>query len=155
MNAHNKLECFSLASPSSQVNCLQARPEPTWVKHLKSAPLFGRLLVLPINTCTSLNKIAEDKHYSLLWSFANYGCKKCFIILPPGLSWFAGWDWETGKPGFNIIKLFSFVIDSPVTAGKSYWRGRLSTVDLLVLNSLDQFLFTLKILLTFLQNKLT
>ncbi len=34
--------------------------------------------------------------------------------------------------------------------GKSYWRGRLRTVDLLVLTSLDQLLFILKILFTFL-----
>ncbi len=36
-----------------------------------------------------------------------------------------------------------------VRAGKSYWRGRLSTVDLIVLTSLDQLLFKLKILWTF------
>ena len=34
--------------------------------------------------------------------------------------------------------------------GKSYWRGRLSTVGLLVLTSLDEFLFVLKISFTFL-----
>ncbi len=34
-------------------------------------------------------------------------------------------------------------------AGKAYWRGRLSTVDLLVLTSLDQLLFILKILFTY------
>ncbi len=31
-----------------------------------------------------------------------------------------------------------------VQPGKSYWRGRLSTVDLLVLTSLDQLLFIMK-----------
>ncbi len=39
-------------------------------------------------------------------------------------------------------------------AGKSYWRGRLTTVDLLVLTTLDQLIFILKILFMFLQNKL-
>ncbi len=33
--------------------------------------------------------------------------------------------------------------------GKPYWRRRISTVDLLVLTSLDQLLFILKILFTF------
>jgi len=33
--------------------------------------------------------------------------------------------------------------------GKSYWRARLSTVDLLVLTSINQLLFTMKILFTF------
>jgi len=36
-----------------------------------------------------------------------------------------------------------------VRAEKSYWRGRLSTVDLLVLSRSDQLIFTLKILFTF------
>jgi hypothetical protein len=34
-------------------------------------------------------------------------------------------------------------------AGNSYWRGRLSTVGLHVLTSLDQLIFTMKILCTF------
>ncbi len=39
--------------------------------------------------------------------------------------------------------------------GKSYWRGRLSTIDLLVLSGLDQLLFMLKILFTFFPKLLT
>ncbi len=38
-----------------------------------------------------------------------------------------------------------------VRPGKSYWRGRLSTVDLLVLISLDQLLFIIKMLIAFLR----
>ncbi len=38
--------------------------------------------------------------------------------------------------------------------GNPYWRGRLSTVDLLVLTSLDQLVKILKTLFTFLQSKL-
>ncbi len=38
--------------------------------------------------------------------------------------------------------------------GNPYRRARLSTVDLLVLTSLDQLVFTLKILFASLQNKL-
>jgi len=36
-----------------------------------------------------------------------------------------------------------------INAGKYYWSGRLSTVDLLIQTSLDQLLFILKILFTF------
>ncbi len=36
-----------------------------------------------------------------------------------------------------------------VLAGKPYWRGRISTVDLLVLTSLDQLLFILKLYFSF------
>ncbi len=39
-------------------------------------------------------------------------------------------------------------------AGNPYGRGRLSTVDLLVLTSLDQFFLIMQTLRTFLQNKL-
>jgi hypothetical protein len=36
---YNKLECLSLASPSSLVQCLWIRPEPTRRKHLQGSPL--------------------------------------------------------------------------------------------------------------------
>jgi hypothetical protein len=39
--------------------------------------------------------------------------------------------------------------------GKPSWRGRLSTVDLLLLTSLDQLLFIAKILLTFVTKQAT
>ncbi len=42
-----------------------------------------------------------------------------------------------------------------VRAWKSYWRGRLGTVNLLVLTSLDQLLFKLKILWTFFTKQAT
>jgi hypothetical protein len=42
-----------------------------------------------------------------------------------------------------------------VWSGKSNWRGRFSTVDLLVLTSLDQSLFILKILFTFFTKQAT
>jgi hypothetical protein len=42
-----------------------------------------------------------------------------------------------------------------VKPGNPYWRGRLSTVDLLALTSLDQLLFIMQTLCTFLQNKAT
>ncbi len=41
------------------------------------------------------------------------------------------------------------------TRGKSYWRARLSTVDLFVLTSFDQLLFILKILFTFFTKQAT
>jgi hypothetical protein len=42
----------------------------------------------------------------------------------------------------------SLIFARKVGAGKPYWRGRISTVDLFVLNSLDQLLFTLKLYLS-------
>jgi hypothetical protein len=47
----------------------------------------------------------------------------------------------------SVLLCFNFVIEykRPV---KFYWRGRLSTIDLLILTSSDKFLFILKILLT-------
>jgi hypothetical protein len=41
-----------------------------------------------------------------------------------------------------------------IRPGNLYWRGRLSTVDLLVLTSINQLIFRLKIFLPVLQNKL-
>ncbi len=55
-----------------------------------------------------------------------------------------------------IVKSFTPLLFPSIlylfTQGKPYWRGRISTVDLHVLSSLDQLLFILKILFTFLQN---
>jgi hypothetical protein len=49
----------------------------------------------------------------------------------------------------------SVVFGNPLhTAGKPYWRGKSSTVNLLVLTSLDQLIFILNIFLLMLQNKL-
>jgi hypothetical protein len=45
--------------------------------------------------------------------------------------------------------------EKPLHPVKSYWRGRLSAVDLLVLTSLDQLIFILKIFLTFLTKQAT
>ncbi len=42
-----------------------------------------------------------------------------------------------------------------MAAGKYFWRGRFSTVDLLVLTSLDQLLLKLKILFTFFTKQAT
>jgi hypothetical protein len=49
MNFYKKLKCFSLASLSRIVQCLQVRQEPTKVKHLSGAPLWGRRLALHTN----------------------------------------------------------------------------------------------------------
>ena len=55
----------------------------------------------------------------------------------------------------GTIKLFMFRIQQHwVETGKSYWGGKLSTVDLLVLTSLDQLIFKLKILFSFHTKKL-
>jgi hypothetical protein len=48
-----------------------------------------------------------------------------------------------------------FVVQATLAAGNPYWKGRLSTVDLLVLTSLDQLLLILPILFSFFTNKAT
>jgi len=45
--------------------------------------------------------------------------------------------------------LIHFKSKTLLKPGKTYWRERVNTVDLLVLTSLDQLLFTLKILFSF------
>jgi hypothetical protein len=55
---------------------------------------------------------------------------------------------------FTVLKIVFLTDCKPLHPRKSYWRGRLSTVDLLVLTSLDKLLFILKPLFANLQNKL-
>ncbi len=55
----------------------------------------------------------------------------------------------------NRIISFGIVLHRWSRPGNPYWRGRLSTVDLLALTSLDQQLFTLRILFTFFTNQAT
>ncbi len=50
-------------------------------------------------------------------------------------------------------KLFTFSVVPSIIPGNPYWRGRLSTVDLLVLTSLDQPLLKMLTLFTYKQNK--
>jgi hypothetical protein len=60
--------------------------------------------------------------------------------------------WRSPTILYSFIWCQCYKILSGITvAGKSYWRGRLSTVDLLVLTSLYQLLFISKILFTFLK----
>jgi hypothetical protein len=59
-----------------------------------------------------------------------------------------------------LLAWISLLCSSSVTnicliAGKCYWRGRLSTVDLLVLTSLDQLSFISKILTNFFTKQAT
>jgi hypothetical protein len=49
MDFHNNLECLSIESLSSLVQCLEVRLEPKLMRHLSDAPLMGRLLDLPTN----------------------------------------------------------------------------------------------------------
>ncbi len=62
----------------------------------------------------------------------------------------AGRKWQglscTSIPSKNLPEYLFEVSAHP---GKSYWRGRLSTVDLLVLTSLDQLLLYWKLWFTF------
>ncbi len=67
----------------------------------------------------------------------------------------SAWKRSTPSGGCWRNKARPELIEFPVSlftstgAGKPYWRGRLSTVDLLVLTSLNQLLLLLKILSTF------
>ncbi len=55
----------------------------------------------------------------------------------------------------SLSRLTSIHLWVRPTRGKSDWRGRLSMIDLLAPTSLDQLLFILKTLLSYLQNNLT
>jgi hypothetical protein len=70
------------------------------------------------------------------------------LSLPPQLVFPAQSIWLVLKDCFNLLMLSSSWIWTR-SPGKSYWEVRLSTVDLLVLTRLDQFVFKLKILFSF------
>jgi hypothetical protein len=53
---------------------------PSEVKHIYGALLEGRLLTLPANT--RLEKLARDRHSSLLPKFVNYGQKRFYNMGP-------------------------------------------------------------------------
>ncbi len=75
MDFRNKLECLSLASLSILVLCLWVRPGAYLrVEHLKVASL-RYALALPANIRTRLERLARDKHFSLLQKSVNYGHK--------------------------------------------------------------------------------
>ncbi len=50
---------------------------------------------------------------------------------------------------------FKYIVRAKANANEPTGEGGLSTLDLLVLTSLDQLIFILKILFSFLQSKLT
>jgi hypothetical protein len=50
------------------------------VKHLSGAPLYGRLFDLPTNIRPRLERLARDKHSTLLQKFVNYSHKKFYRI---------------------------------------------------------------------------
>ncbi len=55
------------------------------MKNLSDAPLLGRLLALPTDKYTRLEKHAKDKRSSLLRKFVTYGSKKFYNIGTRGL----------------------------------------------------------------------
>jgi hypothetical protein len=84
------------------------------------------------------------KQAALMW-------RSTVLSLPPQLVFPAQGIWLLLKDCFNLLMLSSWIwAQNP---GKSYCRIRLSTVDLLVLTSLDQLLFKLKICFALLVNK--
>ncbi len=52
------------------------------MKHLSRAPLYGRPLALSTNIRLGLEKLAKNKHSSLLRNFVNCVCKKIYRIGP-------------------------------------------------------------------------
>jgi hypothetical protein len=90
---------------------------------------------------------------NVCWSnaFWEFSCRqncltaKCFSMKSRGTIWGVKFLRTKGR-GVGVERHGHF-IDTD-WAGNPYWRGGLSTVDLLVLTSLDQLLFLLKILFT-------
>jgi hypothetical protein len=70
---------------SEAPDCLQVGPEPTRVKHLSGAALYGRLLALPSYTRLGWKGLPGDKHSSLLRKSVNYGRNKGYDTGPRGL----------------------------------------------------------------------
>jgi hypothetical protein len=52
-----------------------SKAEPTPLKFLSNAPLKGKPIGLTHKDLTRLERLARDKHCSLLQKFANYGQK--------------------------------------------------------------------------------
>jgi hypothetical protein len=81
MSFRNKLECLSLLSLFSFVQHLWVRQEPTLVKHLSGASLWGRLLALRVNN-TRLKRLARSKRSSVLQN-SSLTAEKSFITFAP------------------------------------------------------------------------
>ncbi len=106
--------------------CRQGLPD-----YLSEAPFSCSILWwAPVFT---QERLVSDKHSSLLHRPINYR-RKTFYNISPSQSVLLGVGERKKK----------------VKAGTPYWRGRLRTVDLLVLTSLNRLLFILKRLFTFL-----
>ncbi len=107
-----------------------------------------------------MERIARDKHSSLLRKSVNYGREKFYRIGPRCQfhKHFTNVTYSRSKISWLILKTlhgsvhamsdgtayFARSVIYGCQAGKSYRRGRLSTVDHLVLTILDQLLFILK-----------
>ncbi len=99
---------------------------------------------LTLKKQTRLERAAGDKHSSLLWAFINYCRKKFYNIGAQVARLLTRFVWN---PSDNKLASVAYL---PLTwAGTSCWRGRLNTVDLLVLTSLEHLLLIVKILLSF------
>ena len=115
-----------------------------FLRKLRISPISYVLLY------TRLERLATDKHSSLLDPFVSYEENEVLWIRPLFESrvkvYYPGWAIDP-LTNLNLGSMsWKFLCPQP---GKSNWRGRLSTVDLLVLTSLDQLLLTLKVLFTF------
>jgi hypothetical protein len=81
MNFRNKLEFLSLASPSSLVFCLRARPGAyPRVDHLKGSSIVGSCFTN--KHYTRVERLARRKRSSLIQKIATYGHKTFYNIGP-------------------------------------------------------------------------
>ncbi len=103
--------------------------------------------------------LISDKHSNLLCQFLNYEENEVLWIWPQDCFYFAFFWLQTcfawGEQMFDFIdqqttNCFAWLILWP---GNPSLRGRLSTVDLLVITSLDQLLLIMQTLCTLVRNK--
>jgi len=114
----------------------------------------------PISWCITcrLKRLFKDKHSSLLHPFVSLGkkMKSCEYSLCNLCACWGGWGSVNSLLVFNVFNYNIFFWHPPVTKpGNPNWKGRISTVDLLLLTSSNLLLFILKLHFSFLQNNLS
>jgi hypothetical protein len=64
-------------------------------------------------------------------------------------------NWRSADNTWELLDFLAGWTSTMIRAGKSYWGGRANTVDLLVLTSLDELIFILKIIFSFFTKQAT
>ncbi len=78
------------------------------MKHISGVPLLDRLLALPTNMQSRLEKLATDKRASLLLNGVSYGRKK-FHTRRAFIKLFCRFDWVPAEAGFKPLTFGSLV----------------------------------------------